>query len=94
MIKCIIITQADKLKKISFSAQKLVKCIDKQFDFWIKRVLFLVSLFFRVDMGGVSLFNGCAPIPVPAWRNGRRARLKIEFHESVGSSPTAGTTYY
>ena len=25
---------------------------------------------------------------VPSWRNGRRARLKIEFQKSVGSSPT------
>ena len=28
---------------------------------------------------------------VPSWRNGRRARLKIEFQKSVGSSPTGGT---
>ena len=26
----------------------------------------------------------------PAWRNGRRARLKIQFFQSIGSSPLAG----
>lgn len=31
---------------------------------------------------------------VPSWRNGRRARLKIEFQKSVGSSPTGGTNFY
>lgn len=30
---------------------------------------------------------------VPSWRNGRRARLKIEFQKSVGSSPTGGTNF-
>ena len=46
---------------------------------------------FSLDSAPFSRFNHrTSPPPMPAWRNGRRARLKIEFQKSVGSSPTAG----
>ncbi len=48
---------------------------------------------FSLDFCAELCFNLCTPIPkTPAWRNGRRARLKIEFQKSVGSSPTAGSS--